>query len=130
MSTDIAKTVKITVDGHQIDVPENALLLEALKLQGLDIPNFCYYWNLPAQASCRMCLVRIEKVPRLQPSCTTYVRDGMVVETNTAELVDMRRGMLEFMLANQRPTGQRGFMLWFRVGSNVTDADAFRLLRL
>jgi NADH-quinone oxidoreductase subunit G len=100
MSTDIVKTIKITVDGHQIDVPENALLLEALKLQGLDIPNFCYYWNLPAQASCRMCLVRIEKVPRLQPSCTTVVRDGMVVETNTPELVDMRRGMLEFMLAN------------------------------
>ena len=95
MSTDIAKTVKITVDGHPVEVPENAILIEALKMQGLDIPNFCYYWNLPAQASCRMCLVRIEKVPRLQPSCTTVVRDGMVIETNTAELVDMRRGMLE-----------------------------------
>lgn len=101
MSTDTnTKTVKITVDGHDLQVPENAILIEALKMNGLDIPNFCYYRNLPAQASCRMCLVRIEKMPRLQPSCTTIVRDGMVIETDSAELVDMRRGMLEFMLAN------------------------------
>ena len=84
------------IDVLQMDVvaarPEGALLLEALKLQGMDIPNFCYYWNLPAQASCRMCLVRIEKVPRLQPSCTTTVKEGMVVEANSPEIIDMRRG--------------------------------------
>lgn len=101
MSTDNApQTVKITVDGHEIEVPAGALLIEALKMQGMDIPNFCYYHNLPAQASCRMCLVRIEKVPRLQPSCTTVVRDGMVIEANSEEIIDMRRGMLEFMLAD------------------------------
>src|SRR5215218_1325940 len=75
MSTEIApQTVKIVVDGTEMEVP--------------------------AQASCRMCLVRIEKVPRLQPTCTTVVRDGMVIEANTPEIVEMRRGMLEFMLAN------------------------------
>ena len=101
MSTENApQTVKITVDGHQVDVPAGSLLLEALKLQGLDVPNFCYYANLPAQASCRMCLVRIEKVPRLQPSCTTVVRDGMVIEASSPEIVEMRRVMLDFMLAN------------------------------
>ncbi len=101
MSTENApQTVKITVDGHPIEVPAGSLLLEALKLQGLDVPNFCYYWNLPAQASCRMCLVRIEKVPRLQPSCTTVVRDGMVVEASSPEIIEMRRVMLDFMLAN------------------------------
>jgi NADH-quinone oxidoreductase subunit G len=92
--------VKITVDGQEVEVPEGALLIEALKLQGMDIPNFCYYQNLPAQASCRMCLVRIEKMPRLQPSCTTTVKEGMVIEASSPEIVDMRRGMLEFALAN------------------------------
>jgi NADH-quinone oxidoreductase subunit G len=76
------------------------LLIEALQMQGLDVPNFCYYKNLPAQASCRMCLVRIEKMPRLQPSCTTVVRDGMVIDASSDEIKEMRRGMLEFMLAN------------------------------
>lgn len=101
MSTDTTtQTCTITVDGVPVVVPAGALLIEALKMQGIDIPNFCYYHNLPAQASCRMCLVRIEKMPRLQPSCTTVVRDGMAVEINTPEILDMRRGMLEFMLAN------------------------------
>lgn len=101
MSTDTTpQTCTITVDGVPVVVPAGALLIEALKMQGIDIPNFCYYSNLPAQASCRMCLVRIEKMPRLQPSCTTVVRDGMAVEVNTPEIIDMRRGMLEFMLAD------------------------------
>ncbi|MGB5035722.1 MAG: 2Fe-2S iron-sulfur cluster-binding protein, partial [Blastocatellia bacterium] len=101
MSTDTtSQTCTITVDGVPVVVPAGALLIEALKMQGIDIPNFCYYQNLPAQASCRMCLVRIEKMPRLQPSCTTIVKDGMAVEVNTPEITDMRRGMLEFMLAD------------------------------
>jgi NADH-quinone oxidoreductase subunit G len=101
MSTQLPpKMVKITVDGVDVEVPDGAILIEALKMQGLDVPNFCYYKNLPAQASCRMCLVRIEKVPRLQPSCTTAVREGMIVHASTDEIVEARRAMLEFMLAN------------------------------
>jgi NADH-quinone oxidoreductase subunit G len=101
MSTQLQpKMVKITVDGAEVEVPEGAILIEALKMQGLDIPNFCYYRNLPAQASCRMCLVRVDKVPRLQPSCTTAVREGMVVFASSEEIVEARRAMLEFTLAN------------------------------
>jgi NADH-quinone oxidoreductase subunit G len=101
MSTQLQpKMVKITVDGVDVEVPDGAILIEALKMQGLDVPNFCYYKNLPAQASCRMCLVRIEKVPRLQPSCTTAVREGMVVHASSDEIVEARRAMLEFTLAN------------------------------
>lgn len=101
MSTEApVKMVKITVDGQELEVPDNAILIEALKMQGYDIPNFCYYRNLPPQASCRMCLVRIEKMPRLQPSCTTRVKEGMVIEAATEEIIDMRRGMLEFILSD------------------------------
>src|ERR1051325_6676660 len=101
MSTQLQpKMVKITVDGVEVEVPDGAILIEALKMQGLDVPNFCYYRNLPAQASCRMCLVRIDKVPRLQPSCTTAVREGMVIHANSPEIVDVRRAMLAFTLSN------------------------------
>src|SRR5438132_10045835 len=67
-----------------------------------DIPAFCYYADLALQASCRMCLVRIEKMPKLQTSCTIICTEGMVVTTQSEEIEKAKRSMLEFLLANHR----------------------------
>jgi len=80
------------------DRPQAQKLVEAS--QGFDIPSFCYYADLALQASCRMCLVRIEKMPKLQTSCTIICTDGMVVTTQSEEVEKAQRGMMEFLLAN------------------------------
>lgn len=97
MSTEI---IKITVNGKDLQVPKNARLIEVCRDNGFDIPSFCYYSDLALQASCRMCLVRIEKMPKLQTSCTINCTDGMVVSTQSEEIEKAQRGMMEFLLAN------------------------------
>src|SRR5499427_5642189 len=94
------KTVTITVDGKQVTAPAGTLLIEACKAVGIEVPSFCYYPDLSPQAACRMCLVRIEKMPKMATSCTVEVADGMVVTTATEELLDARKGMLDFILGN------------------------------
>ena len=74
--------VTITVDGKKITAPAGALLIEVCKKAGIEIPAFCYYPGLSLQAACRMCLVRQEKVPKLQTACTTQVADGQVMVTS------------------------------------------------
>ena len=64
------KNVTITVDGKQVTAPAGTLLIEACKAVGIEVPSFCYYPGLSLQAACRMCLVRIEKMPKLQTACT------------------------------------------------------------
>jgi NADH-quinone oxidoreductase subunit G len=97
-STD--KTVTITIDGRQLNVPAGTLLIEAAKQTGIEIPSFCYYPGLSLQGACRMCLVAIEKMPKLQAACTTVVTAGMVVHTQNAEVANARKAMLEFLLTN------------------------------
>jgi NADH-quinone oxidoreductase subunit G len=79
--------VTFTVDGNKLTAPAGTLLLEACKSAGIEIPAFCYYPGLSLQAACRMCVVRIEKMPKLQTACTTPVAEGMVVQTETPEIV-------------------------------------------
>ena len=81
-------------------MPKGARLIDVCREQGFDIPSFCYYADLALQASCRMCLVRIEKMPKLQTSCTIICTDGMVVTTKSEEIEKAQRAMLEFLLAN------------------------------
>lgn len=97
MSTEL---IKVTINGQEFETEKGARLIEVCKEKGFGIPSFCYYGDLALQASCRMCLVRIEKMPKLQTSCTITCTDGMVVTTKSEEIEKAQRSMGEFLLAN------------------------------
>jgi len=97
MSTEL---IKVTINGRDFQVAKGARLIDVCRENSFDIPSFCYYADLALQASCRMCLVRIEKMPKLQTSCTIICTDGMVVTTQSEEIEKAQRSMLEFLLAN------------------------------
>jgi len=90
----------IIVDDSQIEAPEGAPLLEVLRKAGIYIPSLCYLEGLPPYGGCRMCLVEIEGARGLQLSCTTRVSDGMIVRTDTPEVLAARRAVLSLILAN------------------------------
>ncbi|HOK44809.1 MAG TPA: NADH-quinone oxidoreductase subunit NuoG [Bryobacteraceae bacterium] len=92
--------VKLTIDGKTVEAPANTLLIEAARRAGIEIPAFCYYEGLALQAACRMCLVEVEKAPKLMTACTLPVAEGMVVRTNTPQVAQARKSMLEFVLTN------------------------------
>ncbi len=96
----MADLVNLTIDGKQVKFPGGTLLIEAVKRLGIEVPSFCYYPGLSLQAACRMCLVEIEKAPKLQTACTVPVAEGMVVRTNTEKVKLARRSTLEFLLTN------------------------------
>ena len=100
IQTQTQNTVEVTIDGRPLTVKKGALLIEACKQTGTEVPSFCYWPGLSLQAACRMCLVRVEKLPKLATACTTVVMDGMVVHTDTPEIHDARKSMLEFLLTN------------------------------
>src|SRR4051794_3582072 len=92
--------VNLTVDGKKLTAPAGTLLIEACKSVGIEVPSFCYYPNLSLQGACRMCLVKIEKMPKLQTACTTVVSEGMTVTSDSPEIKQARKSMLEMLLAN------------------------------
>ena len=92
--------VKLTIDGLAVEAEKGTLLIEAARQNGIEIPSFCYYEGLTLQAACRMCLVEVEKTPKLQVGCTLPVAEGMVVLTDSAVVKEARRGTLEFLLTN------------------------------
>ena len=92
--------VSITINEQTLEVEAGSTVLQAAERLGIDIPTFCYLKRLPALASCRMCLVEIEGLRRLQPSCATVVTEGMVVRTNTPLIDETRSSMLDMLLAN------------------------------
>jgi NADH-quinone oxidoreductase chain G len=92
--------VNITVDGKKVTAPAGTLLIEACKSVGIEVPSFCYYPNLSLQGACRMCLVKIEKMPKLQTACTTVISEGMTVATDSPEIHQARKGMVELLLGN------------------------------
>jgi NADH-quinone oxidoreductase subunit G len=92
--------VTFTVDGNKLTAPAGTLLIEACKSAGIEIPAFCYYPGLSLQAACRMCVVRIEKQPKLATACTTTVAEGMVVQTETPEIAQARKATLQLLLGN------------------------------
>src|SRR3954470_6566910 len=97
---DAPKLVNLTVDGKAVSAPAGTLLIEACKNAGIEVPSFCYYPNLSLQGACRMCLVRVEKMPKLQTACTTGITEGMVVATNTDEIHQAGKSMVEMLLGN------------------------------
>jgi NADH-quinone oxidoreductase subunit G len=94
------KLVNIIVDGKPVSAPAGTLLIEACKSVGIEVPSFCYYPNLSLQGACRMCLVRVEKMPKLQTACTTGITEGMVVTTDSDEIRQARKSMVELLLGN------------------------------
>jgi NADH-quinone oxidoreductase subunit G len=94
------KLVKLKINDREIEVPAGTLVIEAAKQIATEVPSFCYYPGLSLQAACRMCLVEVEKMPKLQTACTLVAADGMVVKTDTPQVHQARKGMVEFLLTN------------------------------
>jgi NADH-quinone oxidoreductase subunit G len=91
---------KCTIDGKEIEVPPGTTVIQAARQMGIDVPHFCWHPDLPVDGNCRMCLVEIEKAPKLQIACNTVVTDGMVVRTASDKAREAHRTTLEFLLIN------------------------------
>jgi NADH-quinone oxidoreductase subunit G len=96
---------RITVDDVEIEVPEGRTILQALDdvgllMNGVDIPHYCWHPKLAIDGSCRLCQVEVEGAPKLQIACNTPVRDGMVIRTNTEQVLAARAGVMELLLVN------------------------------
>jgi NADH-quinone oxidoreductase subunit G len=92
--------VTFTVDGKKLTAPAGTLLIDACRKAGIEIPAFCYYPGLSLQAACRMCVVRQDKVPKLQTACTTTVAEGQVFITESPEIAQARKATIELLLGN------------------------------
>lgn len=91
---------KLTINGKEVEVPAGTNLIEAAKGVGAEVPHFCYHPGLSVAGNCRMCLVEIEKAPKLQIACNTAVTEGMVVFTESEKVKKARQGVMEFLLLN------------------------------
>jgi NADH-quinone oxidoreductase subunit G len=95
------KTITFTIDGREVQAPEGVMLVDGAKYGDVEIPVFCYEPKLGQPVgACRMCLVEIEGIPKLQTACSTPVRDGMVVHTQTQRVHEAQRAVVEFLLVN------------------------------
>src|ERR1700743_2621154 len=92
--------VTFTVDGKKLTAPAGALLIEAFRGAGTEIPPFFFFPGRSLQAACRMCVVRQEKVPKLQTACTTTVAEGQVFVTESAEIAQARKATIQLLLGN------------------------------
>ncbi len=94
------RQVTLKINEREAKVSPGTLVVEAARRMGIEVPSFCYYPGLSLQAACRMCLVEVEKAPKLQTACTLVALDGMVVRTETDQVKAARKDMLEFLLTN------------------------------
>ncbi len=94
------KMVSLTIEGRAVSAPEGTSILEAAKLAGVLVPHYCYHPGLPVAGVCRMCLVEVEKAPKLAPSCATAVSEGQVVHVHSEKALEARKGVLEMLLIN------------------------------
>jgi NADH-quinone oxidoreductase subunit G len=94
------ETVKITIDGRELAVAKGKTVLQAAIENGIELPYYCYHPCLGVDGSCRVCIVKIEKMPKLQTSCSTVCTEGMVVYTQAPDVVEARAGVFEFLLIN------------------------------
>jgi NADH-quinone oxidoreductase subunit G len=94
------KHITLTIEGRSLTVPEGTSLLEAAKAVGVLIPHYCYHPGLPVAGVCRMCLVEVEKAPKLAPACATAVAEGQVVHVHSPKALEARQGVLEMLLIN------------------------------
>jgi NADH-quinone oxidoreductase subunit G len=94
------ETVTLTIDGRPVTADKGKTVLQAAIESGVKIPYYCYHPGLGIDGSCRVCIVKIEKMPKLQTSCSTQVAEGMVISTNTPDVVEARASVFEFLLIN------------------------------
>jgi NADH-quinone oxidoreductase subunit G len=92
--------VNLTIEGRAVAAPAGTSILEAAKLAGVLIPHYCYHPGLPVAGVCRMCLVEVDKAPKLAPSCATAVAEGQVVHVYSDKALEARKGVLEMLLIN------------------------------
>lgn len=92
--------ITVTINNKEIKLEKPVTILEAARSAGIKIPTLCYHEQLEKYGGCRLCLVEVEKMPRLQTACTLMVTDGMIVRTETEGIAEVRRGILEFLLIN------------------------------
>src|SRR3982074_1604008 len=92
--------VNFTIDGREISVPKGTTVYTAAQQLGIDIPIFCYQDRMPPFGACRVCLVEVEKMAKLQTSCTLEATEGMVVNTQSKMANEGRNSILEFLLIN------------------------------
>ena len=93
-------TVTLTIDGRHVTVPKGKTVLQAAIEAGVPVPYYCYHPGISIDGSCRVCVVKIDKMPKLQTSCSTLCTDGMVVHTRDSEVIEARAGIFEFLLIN------------------------------
>jgi NADH-quinone oxidoreductase subunit G len=93
-------TVTLTIDGKPVTVEKGKTVLQAAIESGISVPYYCYHPGIGVDGSCRVCIVKIEKMPKLQTSCSTTCTEGMVVSTRTPEVEAARAGVFEFLLVN------------------------------
>jgi len=93
-------TVTLTIDGRQITVEKGKSVLQAAIENGISVPYYCYHPGIGVDGNCRVCLVKIEKMPKLQVSCSVTATEGMVVYTDTPDVIEARAGVFEFLLIN------------------------------
>src|SRR4026207_1010026 len=93
-------TVTLTIDGTPVTVEKGKTLLQAAVEQGFSVPYYCYHPGLGIDGSCRVCLVKIEKMAKLQTACSTACAEWMVCSTDPADVVQARAGVFEFLLVN------------------------------
>jgi NADH-quinone oxidoreductase subunit G len=94
------ETVTLTIDGRQVTVEKGKTVLQAAIESGISVPYYCYHPGISIDGSCRVCIVKIEKMPKLQTSCSTVCADGMIVTTRSPEVDAARAGVFEFLLIN------------------------------
>ena len=92
--------VKITIDGKELEVDNTRTIIQAARENGIEIPHFCWHPKLSASGNCRMCLVEVEKLPKLVIACMTQVANGMVVHTANPKVINAREAVMEFLLIN------------------------------
>ncbi|MCC6759054.1 MAG: molybdopterin-dependent oxidoreductase [Candidatus Omnitrophica bacterium] len=91
---------KLTIDGKEIEVPAGTTIIQAADKLGITIPRYCYHEALPVSGNCRICMVEVEKMPKLQIACYTPVAEGMVVKTTSPKVIDVRKVVLGYLLVN------------------------------
>lgn len=94
------ETVQLTIDGREVTVPKGTTVYQAARKLGIEIPIFCYQDRMPPFGACRVCLVEVEKANKLQASCTLEATNGMVVNTQSPNAINGRKGILELLLIN------------------------------
>ena len=94
------ESVTLTIDGRQVTVDKGKTVLQAATEGGISVPYYCYHPGIGIEGSCRVCIVKVEKMPKLQTSCSTVATDGMVVHTRSEEVIAARSGVFELLLVN------------------------------